>query len=243
MNPYLEPQGFLGTGASLLADVTLVAYLLLIIPAMIAGLLFARRGKHRPHHKWTMTTIMLVNWILIVFLMVVAYRFDIANHIAAQPNNTRYLLPAVHALFGIPAQLLATFVIVRMFVEDYQVGRAKRRGEKDTSRYWFRRAKPVMRLTLALWLVTAALGVFSYLTRYNVIPAYAFSARVIAPLATEEVLPPAETPDPPVVTAELQPPAETPEPESTAPGLRTPRAPVETEEPRDPAETPEVEND
>ena len=88
MNPYLEPQGFLGTGASLLADVTLLAYLLLIIPAMIVGFVFARRGMHRPHHKWTMTAITIVNWILIIFLMLAAYRFDVAGNIGSQPSNT-----------------------------------------------------------------------------------------------------------------------------------------------------------
>lgn len=231
MNPYLEPQGFLGTGASLLADVTLVAYLLLIIPAMVVGFMFARRGKHRPHHKWVMTTITIINWILVVFLMFAAYRFDVAENIAGQPTNTRYLLPTIHALFGIPAQLLATFIILRMFREDSQVARAKRRGESDTSRYWFRRAKPVMRLTLALWLVTALLGVVSYLTRYDVIPAYALSVQVIAPMATEEVATPTETPDVPAPAATADPPMATEEP-ALAP-VETPDvlAPVVTDEP------------
>ncbi len=250
MNPYLEPPGFLGTGASLLADVTLVAYLLLIIPAMAAGYIYARRGKHRPHHKWIMTAITLVNWILIVFLMFAAYRFDVAGNIGAQPTNTRYLLPVLHGLLGIPAQLLATFVILRMLLEDWQVGRAKRRGEKDTSRYWFRRAKPVMRLTMVLWLATAALGVVSYLTRYEVIPAYAVGGQVVPPVATEELLPPVETPEPPVATDEPLPPVETSEvplpPIMTdeAPAeIRALPAPVETSEPPEPAETPEVETE
>ncbi len=214
MNPYLEPQGFLGTGASFWADVTLLAYLLLIIPAMIVGFGFARRGLHRPHHKWIMTGITLVNWVLILFLMVAAYRFDVAANVVTQPSNTRYLLPTVHALFGIPAQLLATFVVLRMFWEDRQVARARRRGEKDTSRYWFRRAKPVMRLTLALWLITATLGVLSYLTRYDLIPAYTLNSNAAAPVATEEPLAPVVTPEvrAPAATEVLE-PIETPEAE------------------------------
>ena len=208
MNPYLEPHGFLGTGASLLADVTVLAYLLLIIPAMLVGFIFARRHMLRPYHKWTMTTIMIVNWILIIFLMFAAYRFDVAGNFPSQPSNTRYLLPVVHALFGIPAQLLATYVVFRMFREDVLVARAKRRGEKDTSKYWFKSARPVMRLTLALWLVTAVLGLLNYLTRYDVIPSYRLSANVIAPAVTPELgsgaaLPPAATPEVPVATDEL----------------------------------------
>lgn len=233
MNPYLEPKGFLGTGASLLADATLVAYILLLVPGMILGLYYARRGKHRPHHKWVMTLITIINWVLIVFLMFAAYRFDVAGNIGENPTNMRYLLPSIHGLFGIPAQLLATFVIWRMFREDSQVARAKARGEKDTSRYWFRRAKPVMQLTLALWLITATLGVVSYLVRYNVIPAFALGAEVAAPMVTEELLPPVETAEAPTATDDPAAPVETPE----VSGL------VETIEPQAPAETPEPDDD
>ncbi|MEP7291062.1 MAG: hypothetical protein ABI835_04730, partial [Chloroflexota bacterium] len=202
MNPYLEPPGFLGTGASLLADVTLLAYVLLIIPSMILGLVFARRKLHRPHHKWTMIFITILNWILIVFLMFTAYRFDVAPNISANLDNSRYLLPTLHGLLGIPAQLLATYIVFRMLREDAQVARAKRRGENNTSRYWFKNAKHIMRLTLTLWLLTATLGVISYLTRYNLIPAVTISVNVAAPVATEEFAPGATTADAPIATEE-----------------------------------------
>jgi len=240
MNPYLEPHGFLGTGASLLADVTLLAYVLLIIPAMVVGLVFARRKMHRPHHKWTMTLVTIVNWILIIFLMLTAYRFDVAGNIGAQPGNTRYLLPTIHAIFGIPAQLLATYVIFRMFREDVQVARAKQRGETNLSQYWFKSAKPIMRLTLTLWLITALLGVFNYLIRYDLLPTYVLGDGVAAPVATEEIAPvetpdvqaPAATADAPTATEELA-PVETPEI----------LAPVQTQEVLAPAATVEAEDE
>lgn len=206
MDAYLEPPGFLGTGASLLADLTLLAYLLLIIPAMLLGFVFARRNLHRPHHKWLMILVTVINWVLIIFLMFAAYRFDVAPNIAGQPGNSRYLLPVIHGLLGIPAQLLATFIVVRMLFEDTQVARAKQRGEKDTSRYWFRSAKPMMRVTLALWLLTATLGVITYLTRYSIIPAVVIDVNVAAPLVTEEVQQAEATAvviDPPAVTPEI----------------------------------------
>lgn len=213
MNPYLEPQGFLGTGASLLADLTLLAYLLLIVPAMLIGWLYARRKLHRPHHKWLMIGVTVINWVLIGLLMLVAYRFDIADNIGAQPNNPRYLLPTLHALFGLPAQLLATFIVLRMLVEDAQVARAKARGETGLSKYWFRHAKSTMFLTLALWLITAALGVVSYVTRYEVLPTLAQRVGIVAPVVTPEVEGPAVTPEiaGPAVTPEVNEPAATPE--------------------------------
>ncbi|MBL8161319.1 MAG: hypothetical protein JNJ61_04980 [Anaerolineae bacterium] len=195
---YLEPQGFLGTGASLFADLTLLAYILLIVPGMIAGFLFARMGKHRPQHKWTMITITVVNWLLIIFLMIVAYRFDVVGNIGSQPANPRYLMPTIHAVFGLPAQLLATYVIYRMLREDTLVARGKKRGEskEQLRKYWFLNAKPIMRLTLTLWLITSLLGVFNYLIRYEVLPIGGAGQGV--PVATPEVTPetaPAATPD------------------------------------------------
>lgn len=190
---YLQPQGFLGTGASLLADLTLLAYVLLIVPGIIAGYVFARRGQHRPHHRATMITITVVNWLLIIFLMIVAYRFDVLANIADQPGNPRYLMPTIHGILGLSAQLLATYVVYRMLREDSLVARGKARGEsKDQLRqYWFLSAKPFMRLTILLWLATALLGVFNYLIRYEVLPTFASSQS--QPVVTEE---PAATAEP-----------------------------------------------
>jgi uncharacterized membrane protein YozB (DUF420 family) len=213
---------------------------------MILGFIFARRNLHRPYHKWVMTLITILNWFFIIFLMIVAYRFDVARDFSQNPANTRYLLPTIHAVFGVPAQLLATYIIYRMFREDAQVARAKQRGETNLSKYWFKSAKPIMRLTLALWLITATLGIFSYLTRYNIIPAYMVGEGVAAPvatpevdpMATNEVVPPAATDEvetvstpelDPVETPEIMPPAATDELEP----ISTPEPPTETEEPED----------
>lgn len=222
MNIYLEPQGFLGTGAGLLADITLIVYILLIIPGMLVGFVFARRRLHRPHHKYTMIIITVVNWLLILFLMVGAYIFDVAGNIGQQPGNARYLLPAIHALLGLPAQLLATYILFRMFREDALVAAAKKRGETELSKYWFKNAKGFMRLSLALWLATALLGIGNYVVRYEVIPAFNLGGAPVAPIATEEAtaLPPEPAatkeitalPPEPVITEDVPEPAETVEP-------------------------------
>ncbi|MCK6577684.1 MAG: DUF420 domain-containing protein [Anaerolineae bacterium] len=186
MNLYLEPQGFLGTGASLMADITLVAYVLLIIPAMIIGFYFARHGKHRPHHQALMNSVTLLNWVLILLLMAVAYQFDVVDNIGRQPDNLRYLMPTVHALLGLPAQILATFIMVRMAIEDRSVAAAKQRGERNLRPYWWTHAKRVMQITMALWLATSVLGIVTYLVRYNVVAPLGGS-EVVSPEATEPV--------------------------------------------------------
>ncbi|MEZ4667915.1 MAG: DUF420 domain-containing protein [Anaerolineae bacterium] len=242
MNVYLEPQGFLGTGASLLADLTLLAYVLLIVPGMIAGFVFARRGKHRPHHKMTMIAITVFNWLLIIFLMIVAYRFDVVDNISKQPTNPRYLMPTIHGILGLVAQVLATYVIYRMLREDAQVAAAKKRGaSKDELRqYWFLSAKPFMRLTITLWLITSLLGVFNYLIRYDLLPTVtpggAVPAATEEPAATDEPAP-AKTPE--VAATEELTPAKTPEAMKTDEPVMTEEAAASaaTDEP---ATTPEA---
>jgi uncharacterized membrane protein YozB (DUF420 family) len=256
MNPYLEPRGFLGTGASLLADVTLLVYVLLLVPGMLVGFGFARSKKFRPHHKSTMITITALNWILIIFLMLAAYRFDVAPNINEQPGNTRYLIPAIHGVIGLVAQLMATYAVYRMVREDTLVKRGKARGEtkEQLSRYWFTNAKPWMRVTLLLWLATALLGILNYLIRYEVIPNYRVSVDVIAPAATSEVLAPVATGEvlPPAATEEVQAtespesltistPVVTPEVEATETAVpRTVEAPIVTEQIAPPVVTEEI---
>lgn len=238
MDPRFQP-GFLGTGASLMSDLSLLAYILLIVPGIVIGLWLARRGKHRPHHKWLMILITVVNWALILFLMVVAYASDIDDHILEQPDNMRYLIPTIHGLFGLPAQILATYIIYRMLREDTQVAAAKRRGEtgNQLERYWFSNAKPIMRLTLTLWLVTAAFGVITYLVRYDVMPVLS-SGSQDPPAATPELTPEATGEMTPAVTPEVE---ETPD--STSEPVETPEMadrPVVTPEAQEPVMTPEI---
>ena len=230
MNVYLEPQGFLGTGASLLADLALLAYILLIVPGTIAGVVMARRGQHRPQHRNVMIGITVINWVLIVFLMIVAYRFDVVDNLGKQPVNPRYIVPTIHGILGLVAQVLATYIIYRMWREDTQVAAAKKRGEKGSqlSQYWFKSAKPYMQLTTILWLVTSLLGIGNYVIRYEVLPRLAGSS--VTPVATEE---PMMTDEPSVAT--------TPDVMTTDEPVMTEEAatpkPVTTEEP---AATPEV---
>ena len=81
-----------------------------------------------------------------------------------------------------------------MLLEDFQVARAKQRGEQSLSRYWFKRAKWMMRLVLFLWIITASLGIVTYLTRYNVLTLP--GTTVTSPVSTPEAVPmPAATED------------------------------------------------
>ncbi|MBI5671112.1 MAG: hypothetical protein HZC41_24210 [Chloroflexi bacterium] len=195
MDPRVQP-GFLGTGASLMSDLSLLAYVLLIAPAMLVGFVFARRRLLRPHHKGVMTTITLVNWVLILYLMLFSYSRGVVPGLS-RFTQPAIFLPTIHLLFGGAAQLLATYLVYRMWREDAQVAAARKRGEQDVSRYWFRPAKPLMRTTLGLWLLTVILGVATYFAFYVTPPARAGDPLEATPEATPAVTEaaPAATPE------------------------------------------------
>jgi hypothetical protein len=205
-----EMPGFLNTGASLASDLTLTLYLFLLLPGMLLGFYFARRKKYSPHHKLTMTTVVIVNWILIALVMVVGYREGVLpflnRDVAAQfAGDPRIVLPTLHGITGGVAQLLATYLAFRMWFENVL-----------PSWIMVKRIKRYMRFTLALWIVTIALGAIIYVSWY-INP---LQARAAAPVATLE---PASTPEiggtlevMPGTTPELAPGA-TPELMLTAP--------------------------
>jgi uncharacterized membrane protein YozB (DUF420 family) len=154
MDLHSQP-GFLGTPARLDADITLLFFLLVLLPAMLTGFYFARRKKYNPHHKLTMTAITILTWLFIFFIMIPSYRrLD-----PSLPNDLKdaiVLWPTLHLIAGSLATLLATVLVLRMWLENV-LPKALR----------FEPIKPWMRATLALWITTIVLGVVTYLTWYG----------------------------------------------------------------------------
>ena len=74
-------------------DLVLLAYIFLIVPAMLVGYFFARRKMFEPYHKITMTVITIVNWLLIIFVMLVTYRYVIPEIPAHLTNQANVLIP------------------------------------------------------------------------------------------------------------------------------------------------------
>lgn len=171
-----DQPGFLGTNASLASDLSLMAYLLLLIPLMLIGYRFARRRRFN-NHKWVMTGVVALNWVLIVLVMSVSYRQGVAPYVPDQLSDSRVFLPVIHLVTGGVAQVLATYLVLRMWLESVLPSALK---VKNIRRY--------MRATLALWLVTVAFGVVIYIAFY--VPAsVAGENGDLAPVATQEANP------------------------------------------------------
>jgi plastocyanin/uncharacterized membrane protein YozB (DUF420 family) len=152
----LKDKGFLGTGATFGADLNLLLYVLLLVPLMLIGFRYARRKQFR-QHKYVMTVVTLSNWVLIALIMAVSYYDNVRPGIPDRLGNLFFLSPTVHAVIASTAQLLATYLVIRMWFEKWL-----------PKVLLVKNFKPWMRLVLGLWLVTAALGIVTYSRWYLV---------------------------------------------------------------------------
>lgn len=219
------PPGLFNPNATPLADLTLVAYVLIFAPLMLIGFVFARRRMYEPAHKLTMTFITVSNWGLILFVMAVSYGMSVRPELPEGLSQLWVLLPTIHLIVGGLAQLLATYLLFRMWFENELPGWLK-----------VRRIKPFMRLTLLLWLLTITLGVITYVMWYT--PLVAGDAPPATVLPAPDT--PAATPGlgQPAVTPELADSASTPVPTKTPAAAEPAVVPTATFQPGIPTKTP-----
>ena len=148
-------QGFLGAGAPLSADITLVIEIAMGA-ALLLGMLLARRQRYRAH-AWCQSAVVLLNLIVIAQLMVPSFRSQIAPKIPARLAQSYYMVATIHATMGCIAELLAGYIILaagtRILPE----------------RLRFVRYKLWMRTALVIWWVTLLLGLTTYARWYVVL--------------------------------------------------------------------------
>jgi uncharacterized membrane protein YozB (DUF420 family) len=155
------------------SDYVLGAYIFFLVPSMLIGFGFARRRLFVPHHKLTMTVIMIINWGLILWLMANTYHQNIAPELPGGLTKARVLVTTIHATFGSIAQVFATYLVLRMWFENQLPAWIK---VKNIKRY--------MRFTLSMWLLTALFGLGVWFTFYREYRANA--ATSATPAATVE---------------------------------------------------------
>lgn len=147
MNELLHQDGFLGTAANWAADFTL-AMMILFAVLLTVGVVFAVKGKYGAH-RGIQTTAVILNLIFVFWMMVLPYRDFILPGIPQQLNETFYWLTTLHALSGLVAFTLGTFIVLRangLMIKSLQ----------------FNNYKLVMRISYALYMLTVLLGIAVY---------------------------------------------------------------------------------
>lgn len=141
-------NGFLGTEASLLSDLSLIATLILGAAAAFGGIQ-ARKQKFSKHCP-VMAVAALLNWIPVIAVMIPALIALLAGE-SPQPSGVLSLVPLFHGVLGLITQLLMTYTVLRMV--------------------WLLKIPPIntrllMKVTMALWMVTILGGLGVYLSLY-----------------------------------------------------------------------------
>lgn len=138
--------------------ITLIIYIVFLTPLMLLGFYFARRKMFDPHHKLTMTLVVILNWVLIVAVMLVSYRF-VAQGLPDNLSENTNLIATIHGAVGLIAQLMATYLVLLMWTENTPFERIVL--------FRIKNIKTPMRVTLSLWLITVLLGFGVYATWYG----------------------------------------------------------------------------
>ena len=148
----LPVNGFLRTGAPFAADLNLIVQLAMG-GALIAGVILARKKRHRAHGA-CQTTVLLLNLWMIGFEMWPSFRLQIAPHLPRVVHTAYYTIAAVHAALGTAAELLGIYIVL--------VAATKLVPPSLRFKHW----KRWMRIELGLWLLALTLGIGTYYEWY-----------------------------------------------------------------------------
>ncbi len=145
-------DGFLGTAANWVADLTLVLEIGMGVGLLI-GALLARRRRYRLH-AWCQSAIVLFNLALIMLAMVPAFRRQVAPKIPAKIGKSYYSVATAHAALGIVAESAGLYILLA-------AGTKFLPGRLRITRY-----KLWMRSVLVLWWLVLLLGLATYARWY-----------------------------------------------------------------------------
>lgn len=152
-------RGFLGTNASVLADLSLVLGIVVAVLLTI-GMLLAVMRRYEAH-RWVQTTAVTINVVQVLSIMIASFFKSAAPGIPQRLGETYYSVALIHGLLGLVTLLFGTFVMLR---GNKLVPKALR----------FKNYKLFMRTAYGLYILVTLLGLWVYYTWYaNAEPAEA----------------------------------------------------------------------
>jgi uncharacterized membrane protein YozB (DUF420 family) len=147
----MEGTGFLGTQASLAADISLVGSVLVAI-VFTTGAYLALRGQYEAH-RWVQTGGALANLLLVLGIMIPSLlSVDPAENVEL-PAAAFVAMPA-HEFVGAAALIFGLYVVLRG-------------NELMPNRLKFQNYKPFMRAAYALYMLATLIGVAVYVVLYT----------------------------------------------------------------------------
>ncbi len=156
MSDILHANGFFGTNANFITDLTL-ALSILVALIFTTGTVLAVKRQYE-WHRWLQTTGAIINTVLVLWLMVTPFFDFVVKDFAApvRPSNF-YWITTIHASIGIVAFLFGDFVVLRG--NNLMIDRLK-----------FNNYKLFMRVAYALYMIATLLGIGVYINWFIAIP-------------------------------------------------------------------------
>lgn len=147
----MSEKGFLGTNASVLADISLVLGILVAL-TLTVGMIMAVRRRYDVH-RWIQTTAVSINVVQVLTIMIASFLKSASPGIPQKLNETYYQAATIHALFGLFTLVFGTFVMLRG-------------NELVPNALKFNNYKLFMRTAYTLYMLTTLLGIWVYATWY-----------------------------------------------------------------------------
>ncbi|NJN17719.1 MAG: hypothetical protein HC822_16315 [Oscillochloris sp.] len=146
----MEQHGFLGTEASLAADISLVGSILVAL-AFSGGAWLALRGRYEAH-RWVQTAAAVVNLLLVLGIMIPSLLNVDPSENVDLPATAFVAMPA-HEFIGLAALLFGLYVVLRG-------------NELMPERLKFNNYKPFMRVAYGLYMAATLVGIAVYVVLY-----------------------------------------------------------------------------
>jgi uncharacterized membrane protein YozB (DUF420 family) len=145
-------KGFLGTGATVGADLNLIVQMFMGA-ALFTGGLFAKQKRYKAHGI-CQTTVLLLNLLMISLVMWPSFQQQVVPALPKIFRRPYYTIAVIHGALGMTAELLGLYIVVVA-------------GTKILpQRLRFKRWKLWMRAELALWALVLLGGAGTYYAWY-----------------------------------------------------------------------------
>jgi uncharacterized membrane protein YozB (DUF420 family) len=139
---------FLGTGATLAANINIIIQLLMGI-ALLIGMILARRRCYRAHGI-CQGIVILLNLVMIALIMLPSFRLVVVPRLPGRVSKSYYSVATLHAALGGITELLGLYIVLRAGTN--LLPKVLR----------FNNYKLWMRSVLVLWWTVIILGVSTY---------------------------------------------------------------------------------
>ena len=164
----MNGKGFLGTNATVLADISLLLGILVAL-TLTVGMIMAVRKRYEVHRR-IQTVAVSINVLQVLAIMVASFLKSAVPGIPQKLDETYYQAALIHALLGLFTLLFGTFVMLR---GNELVPRALK----------FNNYKLFMRTAYTMYMLVTLLGVWVYVTWYINKPETAVAGGQAQPVA------------------------------------------------------------